>query len=98
MTNLPNTLEVTISGRKFSIRTDKDTDYVKSLASRIESIVEKIKSGNSRVTFEKALLITCFYLLDENENLKEQIKDLGYEIKRLEEGAKILINSKKALP
>jgi len=98
VTNLPNTLEVTISGRKFSIRTDKDTDYVKSLASRIESIVEKIKSGNSRVTFEKALLITCFYLLDENENLKEQIKDLGYEIKRLEEGAKILINSKKALP
>ena len=98
MTNLPNTLEVTISGRKFSIRTDKDSDYVKFLASRIESIVEKIKSGNSRVTFEKALLITCFYLLDENENLKEQIKDLGYEIKRLEEGAKILINSKKALP
>ncbi len=97
MTNLPNTVEVTISGRKFSIRTDKDLEYVQALASRLESMIEKIKSGNNRITLEKALLITCFYVLDENESLKEQIKDLGYEIKRLEEGAKILINSRKKI-
>ncbi len=92
--SLPTTLEVVICGRKYTIKTDKDPEYVKKLASRLEVMVEKIKTGNSRVTFDKALVVACFYLLDENELLKEQIKELGKEIKRLEEGAKLLITNK----
>ena len=96
--SLPQTVEVSINGRKFRIKTDKDVEYVKNLAKKIESMVEKIKAGNNRVTFEKALVVTCFYLIDENETLKEQIIELGEEIKRLEKGAKILTATKKALP
>ncbi len=92
--SLPTALEVSICGRKYTIKTDKDPEYVKKLASRLEVMVEKIKTGNSRVTFDKALVVACFYLLDENELLKEQIKELGKEIKRLEEGAKLLITNK----
>ncbi len=95
---LPNTVEVVILGRKFNIKTDRDPEYVKKLAQRLEVMVERIKAGNSRVTFDKALLLACFYLLDENEELKSQIKELGQEIKRLEEGTKLLITSKKIAP
>jgi cell division protein ZapA len=91
--SLPQTVEVVISGRKFNIKTDRDPEYVKKLAQKIESMVERIRQGNSRVTFDKALVVACFYLLDENEALKTQIKELGEEIKRLEEGAKLLISS-----
>lgn len=93
--SLPQTVEVTIAGRKFNIKTDKDPEYVKGLASKLEKMIAKIKSGNSRVTLDKALVVACFYLLDENESLKKQIKELGEEIKRLEEGAKLLITSNK---
>jgi len=96
--SLPQTVEVSINGRKFRIKTDKDVEYVKNLAKKIESMVEKIKAGNNRVTFEKALVVTCFYLIDENETLKEQIIELGEEIKRLEKGVKILTANRKALP
>lgn len=89
--SLPQTVEVVILGRKFNIKTDRDPDYVRKLAQKLEEMVEKIKSGNSRVTFDKALVVACFYLLDENESLKKQIFELGEEIKRLEEGAKLLI-------
>lgn len=96
--SLPQTVEVVISGRKFNIKTDRDPEYVKKLAQKLEEMVEKIKSGNSRVTFDKALVVACFYLLDENESLRKQIFELGEEIKRLEEGAKLLINPKKLAP
>jgi len=95
--SLPQTIEVVISGRKFNIKTDKSPDYVKKLAQKLEEMVEKIKSGNSRVTFDKALIVACFYLLDENESLKKQIFELGEEIKRLEEGAKLLIKPNNKL-
>jgi cell division protein ZapA len=90
-------VDVVIAGRKFTIRTDKEPEYVKKLASRLEVMVEKIKAGNSRVTFDKALVVACFYLLDENEALKSQIKELGEEIKKLEEGAKLLITASKKI-
>ncbi len=96
--SLPQTVEVVISGRKFNIKTDRDPEYVKKLAQKLEDMVEKIKSGNSRVTFDKALVVACFYLLDENESLKKQIFELGEEIKRLEEGAKLLIKPNKLAP
>ena len=96
--SLPETVEVTIAGRKFNIKTDKDPQYVRELALRLENMISRIKSGNSRVTLDKALIIACFYLLDENESLKSQIKELGEEIKRLEEGAKLLVTSKKIAP
>jgi cell division protein ZapA (FtsZ GTPase activity inhibitor) len=95
--SLPQTVEVVINGRKFNIKTDKDPEYVKGLARKIESMVERIKSGNSRITFDKALVVACFYLLDENESLKKQIRELGDEIKRLEEGAKLLVNNQKKI-
>jgi len=96
--SLPETVEVVISGRKFNIKTDKDPEYVKHLSHRLETIVERIRAGNSRVTFDKALVVACFYILDENESLKKQIQELGEEIKRLEEGAKLLISKKKIAP
>ena len=96
--SLPQTVEVVISGRKFNIKTDRDPDYVRRLAQKLEEMVDRIKSGNSRVTFEKALVVACFYLLDENESLKKQIFELGEEIKRLEEGAKLLIKPNKIAP
>ena len=86
-----------ICGRKFNIKTDKDPEYVKYLAQKLDNMVEKIKAGNSRLTFDKALVVACFYLLDENEELKKQIKELGEEIKRLEEGAKLLISTSHKL-
>jgi cell division protein ZapA len=95
--SLPNTVEVIIAGRKFTIKTDKEPDYVRKLASRLEVMIERIKAGNSRVTFDKALVVACFYLLDENEALKSQIKELGEEIKKLEEGAKLLITTSQKI-
>ena len=95
--SLPETVEVVISGRKFNIKTDKDPDYVRELASKLDSMVERIKSNNSKVTLEKALVVVCFYLLDENESMKKQIQELGEEIRRLEEGAKLLITSNKKI-
>jgi len=95
--SLPQTVEVVICGRKFNIKTDKDPEYVKYLAQKLDNMVEKIKAGNSRLTFDKALVVACFYLLDENEELKKQIKELGEEIKRLEEGAKLLISTSHKL-
>ena len=95
--SLPQTVEVVICGRKFNIKTDKDPEYVKYLAQKLDNMVERIKAGNSRLTFDKALVVACFYLLDENEELKKQIKELGEEIKRLEEGAKLLISTSHKL-
>ena len=95
--SLPQTVEVVICGRKFNIKTDKDPEYVKYLAQKLDNMVERIKAGNSRLTFDKALVVACFYLLDENEQLKKQIKELGEEIKRLEEGAKLLISTSHKL-
>ena len=96
--SLPQTVEVVIAGRKFNIKTDRDPEYVKYLAQRLEEMVERIKTGNSKVTLEKALVVACFYLLDENELLKKQIQELGEEIKRLEEGAhKLLVTSSKKI-
>jgi len=61
-------------------------------------MIERIRSANTKITYDKALVIACLYLLDENEMLREQIRELGLEIQRLhEEGAKILINSKKKI-
>ena len=96
--SLPETVEVIICGRKFNIKTDKEPAYVKQLAGRLESIIEKIRAGNSRITFDRALIIACFYILDENESFKRQIKELGEEVKHLEKGAKLLINTKKIVP
>ncbi|MEO2083837.1 MAG: cell division protein ZapA [Desulfurobacteriaceae bacterium] len=93
--SLPETVEVVISGRKFNIKSDKDPEYVKKLAQRLDEMIERIRNGNSKVTFDKALVLVCFYLLDENEELKKEIKELGSEIKRLEEGAKLLVGSTK---
>ncbi len=93
--SLPRTVEVNILGRKFNIKTDKEGDYVKDLANKLGAMIDKVKSGNSRVTLEKALVVSSFYLIDENERLKKQIQDLGQEIKRLEQGANILIKPKR---
>ncbi|WP_457568223.1 cell division protein ZapA [Desulfurobacterium sp.] len=99
MANLPNTVEIIVSGRRFTIRTDKDPEYVRHLGIKLERMLERIRAGNNRITYDKALIIACLYLLDENESLREQIRDLGMEIQRLhEEGAKILINSRKIAP
>jgi cell division protein ZapA len=93
--NPPGTVEVVIGGRKFYIKSDKNPEYVLELAEKIQNLISKIKSGNSRITLDKALVLACFYLLDENETLKNQIKELGEEIKRLEEGAKIFASKRE---
>jgi len=96
--NLPNTIDIIISGRRFTIRTDKDPEYVRHLGVRLEKMLERIRSSNVKITYDKALVIACLYLLDENEMLRDQIRDLGLEIQRLhEEGVKVLINSKKKI-
>jgi cell division protein ZapA len=95
----PQTVEVTIAGRKFNIKTDKDPDYVRRLARRLEAMVSKVKATNSKVTLEKALVLACFYLLDESEHMKKQVQELGEELRRLEKGAsKLLVPSKKVVP
>ncbi len=76
MATIPRTVEISVAGRKFLIKTDKDPDYVKHLASKLDQMVVTLKSGKPNLTFDKVLVIVCLYLLDENENLRTQLSEL----------------------
>jgi len=94
---LPNTVEISINGRKFNIKTDKEPEYVKKLASELEHMIEKIRAGNSKITFDRALVVACLYLLDEREQLRGENERLLSEKSHLLSEKERLVKENESL-
>lgn len=80
-------VEVEILGQKYSIKTDEDETYIKSLAEYIDKKLKEIYSAAPAVTQSKAAIMAAFSIADELFRLRMRQESLD---KMIEEKTKIL--------
>ena len=82
-----HSVEVQILGQAYSIKTDEDEVYIKSLANYIDQKLKEIYSVAPNITQSKASVMAAFGIADELFKLKIEQEDLDMLI---EEKTKIL--------
>jgi len=82
-----NSVEVQILGQSYSIKTDEDEIYIKSLASYIDQKLKEIYSVAPNITQAKATVMAAFGIADELFKLKLEQEDLD---RLIEEKTRIL--------
>ncbi len=80
-------VEVQILGQSYSIKTDEDEDYVKSLAGYIDEKLKEIYSVAPNVNQTKATVMVAFGIADELFKLRMERENLD---KLIDEKTKIL--------
>ncbi|UCE72051.1 MAG: cell division protein ZapA [Nitrospiraceae bacterium] len=80
-------VEVQILGQSYSIRTDEDEAYIKSLARYIDDKLKEIYSAAPNVNQTKATVMAAFGIADELFKLRMEQQDLD---RLIEEKTKIL--------
>lgn len=75
-------VKITIAGVPYTIATDNNPEYTVNLANEIESKIEAIMEAGSFVSPTQATVLTLLSYADEakklseeNENMKEQLKE-----------------------
>ena len=82
-----HSVEVQILGQAYSIKTDEDEVYIKSLANYIDQKLKEIYSVAPNITQSKASVMAAFGIADELFKLKIEQEDLD---RLIEEKTKIL--------
>lgn len=82
-----HSIEVQILGQNYSIKTDEDEAYIKSLAKYVDERLREVYNLAPNVTHIKAAIMTAFGIADELFKLRIKIEDMD---KMIEEKTKIL--------
>jgi len=82
-----HSVEVQILGQSYSIKTDEDEIYIKSLAKFIDQKLKDIYSIAPNITQSKATVMAAFGIADELFKLRMEQEDLD---RLIEEKTKIL--------
>lgn len=80
-------VEVQILGQSYSIKTDEDESYIKSLAQYVDEKLKEIYSVAPNINQTKATVMAAFGIADELFKLKIEQENLD---KMIEEKTKIL--------
>jgi cell division protein ZapA len=80
-------VEVQILGQSYSIKTDEDEAYVKSLAGYVDEKLKEIYSAAPNVNLAKAAVMVAFGIADELFKIKMEREDFD---KMIEEKTKVL--------
>jgi cell division protein ZapA len=80
-------VEVKILGQSYSIRTDEDEDYIRSIASYVDEKLKEIYSVAPNANQGKAAIMAAFGIADELFKLKMEREDWD---KMIEEKTRIL--------
>jgi len=79
--------EITILGQKYTIRGDESEEYIKKLASFVDSKLKEVYSASPNITPLKAAIIVSLDMADELHKLKESQENVT---KTIEEKANVL--------
>jgi len=82
-----HSVEVQILGQSYSIKTDEDEGYIKSLANYIDQKLKEIYSVAPNINQSKATVMAAFGIADELFKLRIEQEDLD---RLIEEKTKIL--------
>ncbi|RJQ48587.1 MAG: cell division protein ZapA [Nitrospiraceae bacterium] len=82
-----HSVEVHILGQSYSIRTDENEAYIKSLAKYIDEKLKEIYSVAPNINQSRAMVMTAFGIADELFKLRSELQNLD---KMIEEKTKIL--------
>jgi cell division protein ZapA len=82
-----HSIEVQILGQNYSIRTDEEEKYIKSLAKYIDEKLKEIYSVAPNITQSRAMVMTAFGIADELFKLKTELQNID---RMIEEKTKIL--------
>ena len=82
-----HSIEVQILGQSYSIRTDEEEKYIKSLAKYIDEKLKEIYSVAPNITQSRAMVMTAFGIADELFKLKTELQNID---RMIEEKTKIL--------
>lgn len=80
-------IEVQILGQSYSIKTDEDEEYIRSLARYIDDKLKEIFNALPNISQSKATVMAAFGIADELFKLKMKQEDLD---RLIEEKTKIL--------
>jgi cell division protein ZapA len=70
-----HSVEVKILGQSYSIRTDEDEDYIRSIASYVDEKLKEIYSVAPNANQGKAAIMAAFGIADELFKLKMERKN-----------------------
>ena len=87
---MKNRLLVEIGGREFALRTDESEEYMKSVATDVNQMINDIVLKSMRMSKNDAALLICLELCDNNkklseanDNMRKQMSEYIDEINRL---------------
>jgi cell division protein ZapA len=80
-------IEVQILGQGYTIRTDEDEEYIKSLAKYIDEKLKEIYNAAPNISQARAMVMTAFGITDELFKLRMELQHLD---RLIEEKTKIL--------
>ncbi len=80
-------VEVQILGQSYSIKTNEDEAYIKTLAQYVDEKLKEVYKAAPNINHVKAAIMVAFGIADELYKLKMQQEDLD---KMIEEKAKML--------
>jgi len=80
-------VEIQILGQGYTIRTDEDEEYIKSLAKYIDEKLKEIYNAAPNISQARAMVMTAFGITDELFKLRMELQHLD---KLIEEKTKIL--------
>jgi len=80
-------VEVQILGQGYSIKTDEDEEYIKSLARYIDEKLKEIYNAAPNINHARAMVMTAFGITDELFKLRMELQHLD---RLIEEKTKIL--------
>ncbi len=80
-------VEIQILGQGYTIKTDEDEEYIKSLAKYIDEKLKEIYNAAPNISQARAMVMTAFGITDELFKLRMELQHLD---KLIEEKTKIL--------
>lgn len=82
-----HSVEVQILGQNYSIRTDENEDYIRSLARYIDEKLKEIYNVAPNINQSRAMVMTAFGIADELFKLRTELQSLD---RMIEEKTKLL--------
>jgi len=82
-----HSVEVQILGQSYSIRTDEDEKYIKSLANYIDEKLKEIHGAAPNINHSRAMVMAAFGITDELFKLRIELQHID---RLIEEKTKIL--------
>lgn len=78
-------VEVYILGQKYTIKGEKESDYIQELAAYVDEKLRKVHEQNPNLPPLRAAILTCLYISDELHIIKKEFEDTKQKLKKLEE-------------